>query len=315
MKSAQLIGVIMTFLVFLSGNCHSQPQKPVAIKFGTIPVLQSLPIFVAAEKGFFKENNVNVEIVTFNSAMEKDVALTTGRINGYFGDMMTPMVLQANGVGIKMVATNYNTTADQRMFAILASPRSKTKNIAQAAKDGIAAGSNVIAEYLTVRLAGQKGISQDRIKLIDIKSIPIRFQMLLSGQVPAALLPEPLASLAEIKGAKSLIDDRGQHLSPTVLVFHDKILQEHPGAVKSFLDAIRKASAYINKNPNEVRAIMNKECKVPEPLQLSFPIPVFPALSAPDKKQLTDVYQWLRGKSIIKKELTFKDMVADGFVP
>ena len=36
---------------------------------------------------------------------------------------------------------------------------------------------------------------------MEIKKIPIRLQMLLSGQVTAALLPEPLLTLAETHGA------------------------------------------------------------------------------------------------------------------
>jgi hypothetical protein len=55
----------------LSGVTAHATEKPGPFKFGTIPVLQSLPLFVAAEKGFFKEQGLNVDIVLFNSAMEK----------------------------------------------------------------------------------------------------------------------------------------------------------------------------------------------------------------------------------------------------
>lgn len=289
------------------------PVKTPHIKFGTIPVLQSLPLFVASEKGFFKEQGLAVEIVLFNSAMEKDIALSAGQIAGYFGDLMTPMVLQANGTNIKMTATNFNTTNEQRMFALLASPQSKNKNLEEIAKAGIATGSNTIAEYLIVGLLRPR--SKDKINLIDVKKIPIRLQMLLSSQVSAALMPEPLATLAESKGAKALIDDRGQGLSATVLAFNDRFLREYPQAIKSFHTAVNKAADYINKNPNEVRAIMNRECKMPELLQGSFPIPKFPKLTAPSQKQVMDVYEWLREKKIITKNMTYKDIVADGYIP
>ena len=47
-------------------------------------------MFTAAEKGFFEKEGLEVELILFNSAMEKDVALTAGRIEGYFGDLITP---------------------------------------------------------------------------------------------------------------------------------------------------------------------------------------------------------------------------------
>ncbi len=316
-----LAGFILLCLSILPiNNCVKEgmaqtAKMPPVIKFGTIPVLQSLSVFVASEKGFFKEQGLNVEVVLFNSAMEKDVALTSGQIVGYFGDFMTPMVLQANNTGVKMTATNFNTTKEQRMFAILAAPQSKDKGLPDIAKAGIATGSNTIADYLIIRLLEPRKIGKDAISIIDVKSIPIRLQMLLSGQVPAALIPEPLATMAETKGAKALIDDKSRGLSATVLAFSEKFVKEYPQAIKAFHKAVNKASDYINKNPDEVRSIMNRECKVPEPLQSSFPIPKFPKLVIPDRNQVMDVYKWLREKQIITRDMTYKDMVADGHLP
>jgi NitT/TauT family transport system substrate-binding protein len=314
MKLAKFSVVFILFIILVSTVTGGAAEKPQSFKFGTIPVLQSLPLFVASEKGFFKEQGLNVEIVLFNSAMEKDIAFTSGQIAGYFGDIMTPMVLAANGTKIRMAATSFNTTADQRMFAVLASPKAKDQEPAAIARSGIATGSNTITEYLIIRLLAAKKIPRESIKLVDIKSIPIRLQMLLSGQIPAALLPEPLATLAETKGAKAIVDDRGYGISATVLAFNTDFLISNPAVVKSFFAAVDKASDYINKHPDEVRGIMNKACKVPEALRRSFPIPRFPKLTVPAETQVMDVYRWLRGKKIIKSDLVYKDLVADGYI-
>jgi NitT/TauT family transport system substrate-binding protein len=172
MKQVKSIAVFAVVLVLCLGVTTHAAEKPPAFKFGTIPVLQSLPLFVAAEKGFFKEQGLNVDIVLFNSAMEKDIAFTSGQIAGYFGDIMTPTVLVANGTKIRMVAVNYNTTADRRMFAVLASPKAKEADPASVARAGIATGSNTIAEYLIIRLLAEKKVPRESIKLVDIKSIP-----------------------------------------------------------------------------------------------------------------------------------------------
>jgi NitT/TauT family transport system substrate-binding protein len=317
MKS--LKSVITTCLGAVLLSIFSSPvwsaEKMPSIPFGTIPVLQSLPLFVAAEKGFFKEQGLDVEIILFNSAMEKDIALTSGRIVGYFGDLMTPMVLQANNTGIKITATNFNTTPEQRMFAILASSQSANKSLEEIISAGVATSNNTISEYLITRLLQQRKIGQDKITFIDVKSIPIRLQMLLSSQVPAALLPEPLASLAETKGAKVLLDDKGRGFSATVLAFSEKFIKSHSQAVKAFHAAVNKAAEYINRNPKEVRGIMNRECKIPDPFRDVFPIPRYPKLTAPSTKQVMDVLNWLQEKKIITRKLTYKDLVADGFLP
>jgi NitT/TauT family transport system substrate-binding protein len=285
------------------------------VNFGTLPVLQALPLFVAEEKGYFREMGIAVRLLRFNSAMEKDVALSSGQIAGYFGDMMTPMVLNANNIPVKMVATIFSTPKDQRMFAILASPQRTDKTLPDIAKEGISVSSNTILDYLTTRLLASKGIRADQIKLIEIKNIPLRLQMLLSGQIPAAVLPEPLATLAEQKGARALIDDAGAGISSTVLAFDERFLKNNGNIFTAFLKAVNKASVYINTHHDEVRTIMNRECRVPEPLRKSFPIPLFNKLTVPDRAQVMDVYNWLHEKKIIKKEMTYKQIVLDGNLP
>ena len=313
-----VILVLLMVLQPLGGCSRGGPEKngkqPPILQLGTLPVLQALPLFVAAEKGYFKEAGINVELVTFNSAMEKDVALSSGQIAGYFGDLMTPMVLAANGTNVKIVAENFNTPGDRRMFAVVVAPKYPKKDLRDIAAAGIASSSNTVLEYLMVRLLEAKKIPAGKMHLIEVKSIPIRFQMLVSNQVPAAILPEPLVTLAELKGGRIAVDDAGPGISATVLAFSDEYLAKYPETVKSFLAAIEKANDFINTNPDEVRPIMNRECKVPEPLQQSFAIPKFPKLGLPRSEEVMDVYRWLREKHIIKTEMGYGQIVAQGYV-
>lgn len=296
-----------------SGQEKTTKTSP-PFQFGTLPVIQALPIFVAAEKGFFKEAGLNIELVPFTSAMEKDVAMSAGQISGYFGDMITPMVLTANGTLVKIVATYFNTKNEQRMFAILTAPKYQNKDIKSIASAGVACSSNTMLDYLMTRLLGKRGITPDKINLVEVKSIPIRLQMLMSEQVPAAILPEPLVTLAEMKGARVVVDDAGTGISATVLVFSDQFLSKNPDTVRAFLKAVQKANDFINQNPDQVRPIMNRECKMPEPLHQSFTIPKFPKLNIPRTEEVMDVYKWLRDKNVIKTEMTYGQFVAEGYV-
>jgi NitT/TauT family transport system substrate-binding protein len=321
MRISRICMVIISTVLVLQGFWGCSPggegkgvkSSPV-IQFGTLPVIQALPLFVAAEKGYFKEAGINVELVPFNSAMEKDVALSAGQISGYFGDMITPMVLTANGTLVKIVATYFNTKNEQRMFAILAAPKYPKQDLQGIAANGIACSSNTMLEYLMKRLLGEKGIAADKINLVEVKSIPIRLQMLLSDQVPAAILPEPLVTLAEMKGARVMIDDSGTGISATVLVFNDQFIAKNPEIVKAFLKAVQRANDFINQKPEEVRPIMNRECKIPEPLQQNFIIPKFPKLNVPQTEEVMDIYTWLRQKNVIKTEMTYGQFVAEGYV-
>jgi NitT/TauT family transport system substrate-binding protein len=321
MKQKFFLYLVVVLILVCAGTSWSEDARlsaggnPKVINFGALPDVQALPVFVASEKGYFKDAGLAVNVVRFNSAMERDVALSAGRLDGYFGDMVSPMVLYANGVPIKIAATIFKTPKDRRMFAILASPKHKGKSIKELAKEGISISSNTIADYLAVRLLSLMGINSKDVKFIEIKNIHIRLQMLLSAQVPAAILAEPLATFAERKGAKAVIDDAGADLSSTVLCFHENFLDRYGGAATAFFRAIHRSMEDINSRPADSRIIMNKECRIPETMQATFPVPRFPMLSIPEEKQVMDVSRWLKEKRIIKRDMSYKEMVAGGYIP
>ncbi|MBU1882406.1 ABC transporter substrate-binding protein, partial [bacterium] len=107
---------IITLLLFsaallLNSGCQKKqsPVEDVTLRFGVLPVMQALPLFIAEERGYFAEANVKVELIPFNTAADKDIAMVSGSIDGQFADLFTPIVLEGNGVNISIVATNYDT--------------------------------------------------------------------------------------------------------------------------------------------------------------------------------------------------------------
>ncbi len=311
-----LTGLALVLLVLSTGYGKDDPLKGqgAVLRFGTLPVIQALPLFVAAEKGFFKDEGPDVELVGFNSALEKDVAFTSGQIAGYFGDLQTCIVLAGNKAPIKIVAEVYNATKGGRTFALLASPKSAGQPLPEILKGGVAVSSNTILDYLTTKFFASRGVPFAQANMVEMKNIPIRMQMLLGGQVAAAVLPEPLATLAEARGARAIMDDAGTGLSSTVLAFNEKFLAESPEKAKAFLRAVGRASTYINTKAEDVRPIMNRECRIPDQLQKTFPIPEFPKLALPEASRVNDVSRWLSEKGTVRRDLAYRQMVADGFL-
>jgi NitT/TauT family transport system substrate-binding protein len=140
-------------------------------------------------------------------------------------------------------------------------------------------------------------------------------QMLLSGQVEAATLPEPLVTAAIAKGATLLGDDSGLKGSQTVLVFAGTFLKERPDAVKAFLGAVNEANALINSQPDAVRGVMVEHVRLPDALKEKYPVPRFPQLHAPDKESVLSVAEWLKKRGIIQPTLTYEQVVDGSFIP
>jgi NitT/TauT family transport system substrate-binding protein len=308
-----LVMCVLAFAGFVETGCFA--KEPAKIRFGTLPVLQCLPIYVAQDKGLFAETGVNVDVIPFNTAAEKDIALSTGNIDGYFGDLVTPIVLKGNGRDVSIVATNYDTAHDRRMFAILGKPGGPYKSLSGLASVPIAVSSNTVIDYVTETLLMSKGVPKDKYMTVETKNIGLRMQMLLSGQVEAATLPEPLVTAAIAKGAALLADDSGLAASQTILAFLGPFLKEHGSSVRAFLKALDKAGELIEADPNSVRSVMVEHVRLPDPLKATYPVPRFPKLHAPDKDAVNSIAEWLKNRGVIKSAPTYEQVVNVGLLP
>ncbi|MFH0823775.1 MAG: ABC transporter substrate-binding protein [Pseudomonadota bacterium] len=284
-------------------------EDKVRIRFGTLPVLQALPLYVAKENGFFDQGNLSVVLIPFNTASEKDIAIAGGNLDGYFGDLATPLVIKGNGVDIKIAAVNYTTAGDRRMFGVLGKPGGPYKTVKDLAKVPVAVSSNSVIHLVTEKLLTSGGLASTNVATLEAKNIGLRFQMLVSGQVEAATLPEPLVTAALSKGAVLLADDAGLSESQTVLIFTGSFLKTHPGAAKAFLNAVDKANDLINTEPDAVRGVMVNNIRLPEPLKDKYPVPRFPKLKPPERRAVEDVALWLQGRGVIKSAISFEEIV------
>lgn len=283
-----MLGVLV--LVLFSGVPLIQAQSP--LRLGILPVVDTLPLLVGETEGLFDKAGVPVELVTFQSALERDAALQAGKLDGYFGDILNTILLIRAGQNIRIVTTAFHTTPDYRMFGIVAAPGAGFASAADLTGKQVAISRATIIEYLLDRLLASRGLPPDDVEKLEIKKIPIRMQMLLADRVPAALLPEPLLSLAEFKGGTVLLDDRGLDTSETILALSEDVLHR-PGVAEAFLTAYGQAVRRINQDPEAYKDLLVARTRFPMPVKERFRVPVFPEPGPPAAADVTAVQDWL----------------------
>jgi len=143
----------------------------------------------------------------------------------------------------------------------------------------------------------------------EIKKIPIRLQMLLSGQVTAALLPEPLLTLAETHGSKIIMDDRNLDTALTVLAVNLKNRPAITALTPGFLQAYHAAVDRINTNPSEYKEVLITKTQFPSDVKDKYPVPVFPTGGLPAEADVLAVQDWLVKNSLTRTRIPYADMV------
>ncbi|AGK60478.1 ABC-type nitrate/sulfonate/bicarbonate transport systems, periplasmic component [Archaeoglobus sulfaticallidus PM70-1] len=293
-----VLAIVLITLTALSG-CT---QEKKTLKIGILPIEDSLPIVVADEEKIFEKYGLDVEVVTFQSALERDSAFTSASIDGMITDPLDVILLKNSGVDVKIVSLCLGKTPSEGVFAVLASPNSQIEKPEDLAGKQVAISKNTIIEFVTDMM-----LRDIPIEKIEIKKIPLRMQALLDNKVDAAVLPEPLASFAESKGAKRTISDADfdKSISQTVIVMKGDVDTD---TVKRFLKAYDEAVEQINSNPSKYRSKFIEIARVPQDIAEKYNMPLYPK-SQKFPKEFYDRYlEWAMEKGLAK-EVPYENVV------
>jgi NitT/TauT family transport system substrate-binding protein len=303
--------IILTVLTPFSG-CSSpddDTEKVTGLKMGVLPLVSALPVFVAVEKGYFAEEDLDVELITFNSALEEDAALQAGGIDGYFNDPINAIVMINGGVDMSIINSPYIANTDDRMFAILVPPGSEITGIDELKGVEVAISYSTNIEYMQDKILEYYGFTGDEISSQEVKQIPVRLQLLLSGGLDAALLPEPLISAAELQGARVIADDRVISFSETVIALSNSLMSQDPTLKERFLNACEKAAQTINSDPESCSELLFTKCSVPETLRGKYEIPYFVENYVPTEEEIDEIQEWLVLKDVLSEKLPYDRIV------
>jgi NitT/TauT family transport system substrate-binding protein len=155
----------------------------------------------------------------------------------------------------------------------------------------------------------EAGVASSSVKVEEVKKVPVRFELLMSGKLKAAALPEPFLTLAEQGGAKLLASDTSStaNLSQTVLVLADSYLQKPGGAASAaaVLKAWDIAVNDINKAPDSYRKLLVEKARLPKPLENTYRVNTYPTHRLPTQAEVDAVLNWMTAKGYLKKTVTY----------
>ncbi|NIM96166.1 MAG: ABC transporter substrate-binding protein [Anaerolineales bacterium] len=315
MRNIILVTAILILLLFQS-SCSSLESEPVSLKVAVLPVLDTLPMHVALEQGYFTEEGVDVELVPVFSAPERDQLMQAGQIDGMLNEVVSTLFYNEVDTEIVIVRFARVATETYPLFRILASAESGVTQVEGLVGVPIGISEGTVIEYTTDRILTHAGLSQDQIVKIAVPKIPDRFALLQSGELDAANLPDPLASLAIQGGAQLVIDDTTYpEVSHSVISFSAIVVEEHPEAIEAFLRAIERAVDDINANKEKWSGLLTDLELVPPPLLESYVIPDFPPASVPNQSQFEDALDWAKEKELIEGDIPYSGSVDASFLP
>ncbi|TGE33273.1 MetQ/NlpA family ABC transporter substrate-binding protein [Desulfosporosinus sp. Sb-LF] len=317
-----LLSIVLSLAIFVSGCATTKApegNEPKSVgktvRIGVLPIEDNLPFYVAEKDGLYANEGVKVELISFASALERDTALQAGQIDGEVADMLAVALLKKLGTDVKIASIGLGATPQEGRFAILSSPKSKINDPQGLKGATLGISQNSIIDYVSEKMLLDKGVPLTDVKKMSIPKMPVRVDMLLSDQINVACLPDPLASLAQAKGAHLIVDDTYRNISQTVFLFRTKSIQENTEGIKAAVRVYGNAGQALSKNPDQYRSLFLEKAQIPSELKESYKTPTFSKLQLPTEEEVSSVMKWMVDKKLIPQAYSYQELVDSNLLP
>lgn len=311
-----IIAIIILLTTACKGNQQPATEESLTLRISVLPIIDTLPLYVAQQEGYFAEHELEVELIPVASAPESAQMVASGQVDGTINETLTVMLFNQEKIQLQAVRYALRPAMGYGHFFILASGKSKITTPEEFAGVEIGVSQGTVIEYVTERLLSAQGLSAEEIKTVPVPKISDRMSLLASGKISAATLPDPLGALAVQSGAVIVTDDSSHpEYGFSIYSFRADVIHAHPEAIQGFLAAIDQAIDLINSDPTQFTSILSDNGIVPPPLLDAYKVPPFPTADIPTEAEWLDALSWAKSKGILDADVSYDESVTDEYLP
>ena len=267
---------MMSFLVFgalvIWNYSPIEPTTPLTLEKLTIGVEKSIlpaTVFIAENKGYFREEGLDISIKMFNSGKDSFLDMLENRGVDIATVAPTPIMFNSfKRKDFSIVATFVDSDDDVKLIA------RNDKGIETAGDligKKIGTPSGTTGQFFTDIFLLMRGIEKDEVEVINIspQELPLALK---NNLVDAIVIWEPHAYHAQ-----NLLNGKAKRI-PSSDIYHETFnfmamndfTTNHPQLISKFLRAVIKASQYTRQHKKEAQLIvanrLNMEINIIEKL-------------------------------------------------
>ena len=309
---------LCTLLGIFSVGCGSNTKETVtenieivasedkeSLKVGLISSIASLPLLIAEEQGYFDESGIEVELEYFKAAKDRDAALQAGELDGVLCDQIAIAIYQSADLNMQITGKTDGSTT------IVAGANSGITSVSELAGKKIAISENTMIEYTLDQVLKAAGVDITSVEKVSIPSMATRLEMLDSGEIDVAVMPNPYSDTALANGGVCLeVVDSLSDMYTSVTAFKQDVIDMHADTIKAYYEAYNKAVEYINTTDSSVyEEIIIETIGYPETMRGNIVVPKFNVNTLPTAESVEAALAWATEKGLLTKDLVPSDIL------
>jgi ABC-type nitrate/sulfonate/bicarbonate transport system substrate-binding protein len=307
------LGLGVALLLGVAVGTSVQAQQTSKVRLGIGYALAYVPLYVAKEKGFFKEEGVDVEFVQIEIAPDMIQSIIGGSTDAGVPGTFALITFVAKGAPVSTVA--YYGFGGERI-ALAARKGSGIEKLTDLYGKRLAVQSGTIGAQMWGNLVKAEKLDTSKIDVKNIRNLDLTAAV-ASDSIDALITWEPNPTILEERGLVKVIQRAGKYQqSYGAVIFGNKFIAANPDTVRKFVKAHFRAAKFIRDNPKEAAEINAKYVRgsTPELLQRSMQYMVFdPRITPASLAELDNDIEFMRDNARLTGNVSAKAMVDSRF--
>lgn len=306
------------------------------IHVGILPLTSHAPTMIALAKGYFAQQGLDAELVSFEAAEPMAIAIASGDVDFGVTAITGGLISLADKGAVKVIGGALQEWPKVEGQKILASKAAYAKGLTSPARlkghtFGITtAGSSF--QYMAHKIAQKEGWPDSAIPLRPLQSVPNVIAALRSGQIDAwAIVPNIADALTKGGDVKQIgtIADFIPEYQVTVMFTSTANVTRRPTLVKHFIAAFEHGvndynAALVDKTASpkdtaDIVAMIHKYVYASMPLDKATPRIEHGAMrinpgGRMNLASIKDQLDWFKAEKMVPADVTMRQLVDTSFV-
>jgi NitT/TauT family transport system substrate-binding protein len=305
--------LLLLLILILSGVAPRSSSAKIIVGLSSVNIA-FLPAYVTQEKGFFKDEGLEVVFVMFNAGSTNLQALMGGDVQMMGSAFVETLGGRAAGFDVK----NFWGICNLMPFQLYSHPNFRSLKEAKGKRFAISRFGS-LTDFLTRATLQHHGVDPKEVTILQIGSTPARFAALAAGAVDASVVWFPVTEIAKSQGYRKLFDLKEifpQWPYETFAARETWLSKERDQATR-FLRAYQKGVKYTQENKNDSVGIMKKYVKMDPtyaPAGYDEYRDSFPLNGQIAEKVVPTVIEQELEAGRLKKKITVEDLIDRSFM-
>jgi NitT/TauT family transport system substrate-binding protein len=242
-------GMALAALLLAPFAAHAQTKVTV----GALRLTSSGPIFIALDKGYFREEGLDVELKLFTAAAQPPLAVVAGDVDFAVTGLTASFYNLASKGGVKIIGAQSREEPGFNLVAYMVTNEAYNKGFKSlkdfAGKSVATTTTGSTFHYSLGKLAQKYGFDVNSVVLRQLNALPAMQAAFKGGQVDATLIPVNGARALEKEGAGRILGWVGEETPWQLgaLFTSPKNIIERRPVVEAFVRAYQKAATAYHK--------------------------------------------------------------------